>query len=166
MRCSSWNSCSSLTELAVGLTEVGCCAAAGSAMNANAASASIATATRRRPNIVVMPFSPPVFVRRMSRTDNRLAGSRTMLPEFLVRSDVGLRRDGFLVGSLPAPGARSVTALDHALLVDLRDDLAVAGEQRLCRAHLGSQRQLAVGEAVRAVLLVLGRAVVRLRTAG
>src|SRR5262249_1799132 len=41
-----------------------------------------------------------------------------------------------------------------------------AGEHRLGRAHLGAQRQLAVGQAVRPVLLVLGHAVVRLRSAG
>ena len=54
-----------------------------------------------------------------------------------------LRRDRFAIGGLPAPGAGAVTALGHALLVDLRDDLAVAGEQRLGRAHLGAERQLA-----------------------
>src|SRR4051794_4462310 len=65
-------------------------------------------------------------------------------------------RDRFLIGSLPAPGAGAVAALDDALLVDLRDDFAVAGKQRLGRAHLGTQRQLAFGEPVRAVLLILG----------
>src|SRR5215475_4499033 len=100
-----------------------------------------------------------------ARTTGSPAPANT-LRQFLVRSVVGLRRDGFLVGRFPAPGARAVAALDHPLLVDLRDDLAVAGEQRLGRAHLGAQRQLAVGEAVRAVFLVLGRRIVRLRSAG
>src|SRR5262249_53186615 len=71
----------------------------------------------------------------------------------------------FPISGLPAPGARAVAALHHPLLVDLGDDLAVAGEQRLGRAHLGAQRQLALGEAVRAVFLVLDRAVIGLRPA-
>src|SRR5262245_53364318 len=63
-----------------------------------------------------------------------------------------LGRDGLAIGRLPAPGARAVAALDHALLVDLRDDLAVAREQRLGRAHLRAERQLALGQAIGAVL--------------
>src|SRR5665213_2032531 len=74
--------------------------------------------------------------------------------------------DIFAIGRLPAPGAGAVTALGDALLVDLRDDVAVAGEQRLGRAHLGAQRQLAFGQPVGAVFLVLGRAAVGLRAAG
>src|SRR5437660_1926531 len=71
-----------------------------------------------------------------------------------------LRGDRLTVGGLPAPGAGTVAALDHALPVDLRDDLAVAGEQRLGRAHLGAERQLAGREPVGAVFLeLLGRAV-------
>src|SRR5438552_13636975 len=76
-----------------------------------------------------------------------------------------LRRDGLAIRSLPAPCAGAVAALDHALLVDLRDDVAVAGEQRLGRAHLGAERQLAFREAVGAVLLVLLLGAVGLRTA-
>src|SRR4029450_1739720 len=51
-------------------------------------------------------------------------------------------------------------ALGHPFLVDLGDDVAVSGEQRLRRAHLGAQRQLAFGQPVGAVFLVLrsGRA--------
>jgi hypothetical protein len=49
---------------------------------------------------------------------------------------------------------RPVAALDHALLVDLGDDLAVAGEQRLGRAHLRTQRQLALQHAIGAVFPV------------
>src|SRR5262245_63028510 len=77
-----------------------------------------------------------------------------------------LGRDRLTIGRLPAPGAGAVAALDHALLVDLRDDLAVAGEQRLGRAHLRAQRQLAFRQAVRAVLLVLLLGAICLRTAG
>src|SRR5205814_8571101 len=73
---------------------------------------------------------------------------------------------GLAVGALPAPGAGAVAALGDALLVDLRDDLAVAGQQRLGRAHLGAQRQLAFGETVGAVFLVFRHAAVGLRPAG
>src|SRR3954447_14276317 len=74
--------------------------------------------------------------------------------------------DGLPIGRLPAPGARAVAALDHPRLVDLGDDLAVTGEQRLGRAHLGAERQLAFGKPVRAVFLLLLLAAVGLRTAG
>src|SRR5436190_10000896 len=75
-------------------------------------------------------------------------------------------RNSLVVGRLPAPGAGAVAALDHALLVDLGDDVAVAGQQRLGRAHLGAQRQLALGEPVRAVLVELSLRAVCLRAAG
>src|SRR5262249_25549592 len=55
------------------------------------------------------------------------------------------------VGRLPAPGAGRISAPRHPLLVDAGDDLAVAGQERLCRAHLRAQRQLALGQAVGAV---------------
>src|SRR5581483_11530412 len=45
-------------------------------------------------------------------------------------------------------------------------DLAVARQQRLGRAHLGAQRQLAFGQPVGAVFLVLGLAAVGFRAAG
>src|SRR3546814_4022319 len=38
--------------------------------------------------------------------------------------------DRLPVGRLPAPGAGAVAPLRHALLVDRRDDLAIAGKQR------------------------------------
>src|SRR5690606_28372052 len=56
-----------------------------------------------------------------------------------VSSDV----DRFSIGGLPAPGARAIAALHHPLLVDRRDDLAVAGQKRFGRAHFGAERQLA-----------------------
>src|SRR5260370_14314841 len=70
------------------------------------------------------------------------------------------------VGGLPAPHARPVAGLHHALLVDFGDDRAIAREQRFGRAHLGANRQLALGETVGAVLGVFGRRGVRLRPAG
>src|SRR6266849_2204680 len=59
-----------------------------------------------------------------------------------------------------------VTALHHPFLVDLGDDLAVAGQQRFGRAHLRAHRQLAFGEAVGAVFVVFLRRVVGLGPAG
>src|SRR5215469_11375845 len=64
-----------------------------------------------------------------------------------------LRLNRLAIRRLPAPGSGPVAALGDALLIDLRNDLAVAGEQRLGRAHLRAQRQLALGEAVGAVFL-------------
>src|SRR4029077_2129779 len=63
------------------------------------------------------------------------------------------------------PGARTIATLADALLVDLRDDFAVTGEQRFGRAHLRAQRQLAFDQPVAAVLLVIRRRVLRIRPA-
>jgi hypothetical protein len=41
----------------------------------------------------------------------------------------GLNRDRVFIRYLPTPGAGTIAAPDHALLVNLRDDVAVAGEQ-------------------------------------
>src|SRR4051794_13963294 len=57
-------------------------------------------------------------------------------------------RNGLAVCGLPAPGAGAVAAPRHPLLVDLGDDLAVAGQERLGRAHFGAERQLALGKPV------------------
>src|SRR5207302_10563818 len=57
-------------------------------------------------------------------------------------------------------------AFDHPVLVDLGDDLAIAGQQRLGRAHLGAQRQLAFGEPVGPVFCEFGLGAVRFRPAG
>src|SRR5215470_2123661 len=75
-------------------------------------------------------------------------------------------RDRVAIGDLPAPGAGAVAALGDPLLVDLGDDLAVAGHERLGRAHLGAQRQLAFRQPIGAVFDELGLAAVRLRTTG
>src|SRR5204862_5873717 len=69
------------------------------------------------------------------------------------------------IGLAPAPGARAETAGDDALAVDRGHDVAVAGQQRLGRAHLRAQRQLALGQAVAPVLLEL-HLLVLLWTAG
>src|ERR1700716_3216247 len=74
--------------------------------------------------------------------------------------------NALVIGGGPTPCARAVTALHHALLVDFGDDRTIAGEQRLGRAHLGANRQLAFGETVGAVFGVFGRRGVCLRTAG
>src|SRR5215510_9862419 len=74
-------------------------------------------------------------------------------------------RDGLAIGGAPSPGTGAVATLDHALLVDLGDDLAITGEQRFRRAHLGAQRELAFGEPIAAVLDEFGLCVVGLRAA-
>src|SRR5690349_2307896 len=56
--------------------------------------------------------------------------------------------------------------MKHTGAQDVGDHVAVAAEQRLRRAHLGTRRELAFGEAVAPVLLVLGLAAVLLGTAG
>src|SRR5262249_17257687 len=76
------------------------------------------------------------------------------------------RRDGLAIRHLPAPRTGAVATLRDTLLVDLRDDLAVAGKQRLGRAHLGTERQLAFREPVGAVLHQLRFAAARLRATG
>src|SRR6185436_15012986 len=70
------------------------------------------------------------------------------------------------VGGAPAPDFGAAAAAQHALAVDVGDDIAVAAEQRLGRAHLGARRQLALGQAVAAVFLELRRALILLRAAG
>src|SRR5262249_60209194 len=87
-------------------------------------------------------------------------------PSGFVVGWIGSRRDRFLVGGLPAPRARAVAALGDARLVDLGDDVAIAGKQRLGRAHLGAQRQLAFDQTVVAVLGVVLSGVRRIRAAG
>src|ERR1700674_3447284 len=72
-------------------------------------------------------------------------------------------RDPFVVGSRPAPGARAVTTLQHPLLVDLGDDLAVSGEQGFGGTHLGAKRELPFEKPVRAVFLVFLDAARRFR---
>src|SRR5438270_10011335 len=61
-------------------------------------------------------------------------------------------RDILVVSGRPTPGTGAVAAFLDPRLIDLGDDLAVAGKQRLGGAHLGAQRQLALAETVRAIL--------------
>src|SRR5215471_21527944 len=74
-------------------------------------------------------------------------------------------RDRVAIGGLPSPGAGAVAALGDPLLVDLGDDLAVARQERLGRAHFRAQWQLALGQAIGAVFHEFGLAAVGLRTA-
>src|SRR5689334_6847086 len=76
------------------------------------------------------------------------------------------RCDRFAVGGLPSPCAGTVAAPRHTFLVDLGNDVAVAREQRLGRAHLGAQGQLAFGQPVGTVFLELFLAAVGVRAAG
>src|SRR5689334_4781030 len=78
-----------------------------------------------------------------------------MLPPLTLSRCLVLVRGG------PAPSAGAVTAPDRAFPVDVGNDLAVARQQRLGRAHLGAERQLALGQTVGAVFGILrGRHVV------
>src|SRR5690349_28493 len=164
MRSSSLRSWSSRTELAVGLTELSelrCCAAAGAAMATISASAIALTMKRRRAVSFGISAVPLIDCAIARDVDLRPARSSAAQP----RSNPPLRRDRLAIGRLPAPSARPVAALDHSLLVDLRDDLAVAGEQRFSRTHLGAERQFTFRQPVGAVLLELGQRAVRLRPA-
>src|SRR3954468_21909929 len=73
---------------------------------------------------------------------------------------------GLTIGGAPAPGAGAIAATHHPLAVDVGDDGAVASHQRAGRAHLGAQRQLALGKPVGAVAVVLDHGHVLFRTAG
>src|SRR5215510_13003655 len=158
----TWLSCRSrscsLTELAVGLTDAGCCAPAGIARQMRPTKVNAPSMMRMRASIAILPSG---FSGRRGHPLPRRRSLRFCRPPWRP-----LRRDRFAIGGLPAPGAGAVAALHHPLLVDLGDDVAVAGEQRLGRAHLGAQWQLAFGEAIGAVLDVLRRRAVRLGSAG
>src|SRR5215471_9074016 len=150
MRLSCCSNCCSLTASAFGLTEPGCWAATGAAAAARRSNATTTNISRMQARTAAMGFLPSTFERL-----------RAALPIPCQASG----RDGFTVGGLPSPGAGAITALGDAVLVNLGDDVAVAGEQRLGRAHLRAQRQLALGDAIGAVFLVFGRRVVGLRPA-
>src|SRR5436190_5500486 len=149
---SAVRSCCSLTDAAVGLTALGCCALAGAAIAMINASASAPMMKRACATNLAMlnllDFLAPLVA----------AGG-------VIPAPPRLRRDGFAIRRLPAPSAGAVAALRNALLVDLRDDLTVAGEQRLGGAHLRAQRQLASREPVRAVFFELRSRAVGFRAA-
>src|SRR3546814_19650959 len=84
-------------------------------------------------------------------------------PEYLPAKDSALGLH--LIGGAPAPGAGAEATGHDPLAIDVRNRIAVAGEQRLGRAHLGAERQLALGQPIAAILLELGRGVVFLRAA-
>src|SRR5262245_20292433 len=123
--------------------------------------AAAAIRIRIRAMSLVMVLSPCDRARPQARAsklrDMNLLDLMTPVPS---------RRDGLAIRHLPAPGAGAVAALGNALLVDLRDDLAVAGQERLGRAHLGTEWQLAFRQPVGAVLHELRFAAIRLRAAG
>src|SRR6185437_16148058 len=74
-----------------------------------------------------------------------------------------LSRNCFFVGRLPSPSAGSIPAFGHAFLINLGDDIAVAGQQRLCRAHLCTQWELAFSQTIGSVFFKLFLAVVGIR---
>src|SRR5208282_6240018 len=120
MVCNCWSSCSSLTALPFGSTEFGCCAAAGCHDTATATSIKAPTTLRSLARSVVMAIPP-----------NSGSLSTFRRRPFCRTAAETLRSDRLAVRGLPAPGAGAVTALHHPFLVDLRDDVAVAGEQCL-----------------------------------
>src|ERR1700738_3875906 len=63
-------------------------------------------------------------------------------------------RDPLVIGGQPTPATGAIASRLHTVLVDLRDHLAVACKQRFGRAHLSTQRQLALEHAVGAVFPV------------
>src|SRR6266478_8876402 len=146
-RWSSWSICPSmrgdccsrvcsLTALASGLITRSCCACAGAAKATSPANAIMPRMQRARAHGPIMARSPASFRRRAC-------------PVLCARCSYC---DPLAIGGHPAPRARAVSALDHAFLVDLGDDLAVTGQQRLGRTHLRAQRQLALEQAVGAIL--------------
>src|SRR5437879_5998558 len=62
-----------------------------------------------------------------------------------------------LVGGAPAPGARAEAARHDPVAIDVGDDVAVAGQQSLGRAHLGAQWQFAFADPVAAVAALADR---------
>src|SRR6201991_4087464 len=72
--------------------------------------------------------------------------------------------NALVIGRLPAPCARTIAALYHALLVDFGNDGAIAGKQRLGRAHLGANRQFALDKTIGAILGVFCRRIVVFRS--
>src|SRR6478752_2656005 len=140
IRLNSRKSCSSFTELAWGSTLVGCWALTGCTPTSKAKSASVPTTMRNLATSVVMAV-PPMRLELSTATARR--------PPSPARSS----RDGLAIGGLPAPGARAVATLDDALFVDLRNNVAIAGQQRLGRAHLGAKGQLALREPIGAVFV-------------
>src|SRR5215475_9816891 len=133
----SCNSCCSFTELAVGLTEVSelrCCAPAGGAnathartrhrrMQDREAEAPPANRMRER-NLVVMFVPSPTLLRERGRGE---AAPVAKSKRLFRGGALGL--NSLAVSRHPTPGARPVAALGDALLVDVRDLFAVAGEQ-------------------------------------
>src|SRR5262245_14695409 len=116
--CSSLSSSCSLTDCAVGLTEVGCWAVAGqlTATARHKMSAPIADLNTR----LMRAIANSLCLTFWSRFELRFGRARRL---------VALRGDGFPISGLPAPRPRRVAALDHAFLIDLGDDLAIAGQQ-------------------------------------
>src|SRR6266478_3067734 len=145
----SRNSSCSLTELAVGLTavsELRCWALADGAS---------ATHARRKPKSSTE--------RRRAETP---AAKRMRQRNFVMVVRSCLRLDRLAVRGHPAPRPRPVAARGDALLVDVGHLVAVAGQQRFGRAHLGAQRQFSFGQTIGAVFFVLLLRAIELRTAG
>src|SRR5215210_1114624 len=155
---SAFKSWSSWTDSAVGLNES--CAAAGCpSTNSSANAAQIALSIEALLAMVLRVESEP----GICTTPFRFSVSRARRGK--ARRKFASAGRGIAIGCLPAPHSRTITALHHAFLVDLCNDGAIAREQRLGGAHLGADRELALGETVGAVLGVFGGRGVCLRSA-
>src|SRR5664279_1467020 len=156
---SSFKSCCSWTELAVGLTDAGCCAETGATVATTNASAR-APAMKR---IFIISFTIATSPLNRNFLVAYIGGAGLFGPAPpAFRSG----RDIFAIGRLPAPCTGAVAALGHPLLVDLGNHVAIAGKQRLGRAHFGAQGQLTFGEPVSTVFRVFFLAAVGFGSAG
>src|ERR1700759_4806591 len=134
-----------LTALASGLG-----APSGPSFWANAGSAAM------------MPSSITMIVTRRRRAGSVMDHLVLRLRSQLRKTPIEMRQlsscnsalDVLVIGRFPAPGAGPIAACVDPLFVDLRDDVAVAGQQGFGRAHLGTHGQLAFAEAVRSVFFV------------
>src|ERR1700674_3712368 len=116
MRGNSRSSVCSLTTSACG--SIGApagCARAGAAKATRQPTMAAANTKRARASGYLMAHPLVVLVRRGTRLASRSHG------------------DVLAISGHPAPGAGAVATLDHAFLVDLGDDIAVARKQRLGR---------------------------------
>src|SRR5918911_1826743 len=107
MRFNSCSSCCSFTELAVGLTEFGCCACAGAARPTRSNKAHAPSARRK-----VLTRDAITQLHSTGAARQRRNGVSPSLHSERPPSGV----DRLPIGRLPAPGAGAVAALGHPLL--------------------------------------------------
>src|SRR5712671_4984412 len=137
---SAFRSLSSCTASAVGLNES--CAAAGCARtnsSANAAHKALRIEAFQTEALAMQALGMQALqVECGLAIAERLFGFKVIrAPPHEGRRNFASAGRRIAIGCFPAPHARTVTALHHALLVDFSDNRAIAREQRFGRAHLG-----------------------------